>query len=235
MSDYTPGQNFAAGQVLADTDLDNEFNAIATMSATKADKDGTLQTNLDADSVDGFDAADNGGLGTIPICSGTMQTGLNAEKVGGLTASDLNASAFNTGTALIFYQASAPSGWTKVANPSVDRVIGIGSAGGGGTIHGASSWAYSNYTVTVAAHTLTSDEIPPVSLSGATVAYFGSAGGTVGLVTAGTGNGASLTNASIIGGTTGGGGGSHTHTGSTASRPSSYRPPILLCIIATKD
>ena len=237
MADYTRNYNFQANTTIQSSQVDEEFDDVATAIASKPDADTTLQTNLNADQVDGYDVSSSGGDGNIPVCGSTLQVGLNAEKLGGATLADISQAGFTTGTAMLFYQASAPSGWTKSSDPTVDRVIGVSSSGTGGSENSTTSWGASSgsYTVTVAAHTLTIAEVPAVTLSSGTLLYYSSAGGDSSVpYFTGTGNPASLTSTSLSG-TTDGGGGSHTHAGSTVIRHSSYRPPIRWVIICTKD
>jgi len=123
------------------------------------------------------------------------------------------------GTKMLFFQAAAPSGWTKdlVQN---DKVVRVTTGSGGGT---GGNWTITG--LTVQGHTLTIGEIPshnhtydkPTNIQ----VYNGA--------------GASQAVSDISqGSTTGsaGGGGSHTH-GITAG--SSWRPAYIDCIICTKN
>lgn len=230
MADYTRNYDFQAGDTISSSQVDEEFNDIATAIATKPDADGTVQSSLNADQVDGYHAADNGGTGTIPVCSGTMQTDLNAEMVGGLKASDITQSGFVSGTQMLFHQSSAPSGWTKNAAPSIERAIGINTSRTGGSDNSESSWQNANFSVTIASHTLTTSEVPAVSVTSANAIVSG--GSTPGWTTTTT-TGTPISPFTL--GLTNGGGGSHTHAGSTVLMSSSYRPPIRWVIVCTKD
>jgi hypothetical protein len=65
-----------------------------------------------------------------------------------------------SGTAMVFYQASAPSGWTSVAGPN-DRALRVVSAGGsGGTGGGSNSFSTVFAQTVVGSHTLTTAEMP---------------------------------------------------------------------------
>ena len=231
MADYTRNYDFQSGDVISSSQVDEEFNDIATAIASKPDADTTLQTSLNADQVDGYHAADDGGDGTIPVCSGDVQTNLNAEMVGGLTASDIGTAGFASGTAMLFYQSSAPSGWTKSSNPSIDRCIGVSSSGTGGSDNSETSWASSDFTVTINGHTLTTDEVPAVSVAAAN-AVSSSVGASTGWETALVTSRDAL---SFTVGLTNGGGGAHGHSGSTVASQSDYRVPIRWVIICTKD
>lgn len=242
MADYTRNYDFQSGTVISSSQVDAEFNDIATAIATKPDADGSVQSSLNADQVDGYHAADNGGTGTIPVCSGTMQTNLNAQFVGGLAASDIGQSAFDTGTAMLFYQATAPTGWTLSSAPSIDRVVGISSDNAnGGSQNATGTWVSSDFNLTINGHTLTSSEIPAVSVTngdigGVSEATIPGGGASKGLVavTAARASSTLVTGISMPAGTTAGGGGSHTHTGLVETQ-SDYRPPIRWCVTATKD
>ena len=69
-------------------------------------------------------------------------------------------SEFPSGTRMVFYQASAPAGWTQVTSAQVDNAMlrVVSNAGGG---HGGStspiSWTHSHGT---SPHTLTVDQMP---------------------------------------------------------------------------
>lgn len=63
------------------------------------------------------------------------------------------------GTAMVFYQASAPAGWTSVALN--DRALRVVSAGGtGGTGGGTNAFSTVMAQTTVGNHTLTTTEMP---------------------------------------------------------------------------
>ena len=144
------------------------------------------------------------------------------------------AQSFPAGTVMCFYQAAAPTGWTKSTAVN-DKVIRVVSGGTGGSTGG--SWTITG--VTVDSHTLVESEIPahnhgitdpghahslPTNPA-ASGNYFGEA------ATSGT---ASNTNANTTGITinnTGGGGG-HTH-GLTSD--AAWRPAYADVILATKD
>jgi len=59
-----------------------------------------------------------------------------------------------SGTRMVFYQASAPTGWTKVSTIN-DRVLRVVSGTGGGT---GGNWRISG--ISVSGHTLTTSEMP---------------------------------------------------------------------------
>lgn len=151
--DFQPNTTIVSSQV------DDEFNQLVSTINDLPEKDGTLQSNLNADLLDGFHASNSGGTNTVPVCvSGTIQTNLNADLLDGQHASDIAAAAFDVGTKMLFYQASPPSGWTEVSKPT-DHVLGWKSGQAGGTTV-ANDWELTGFTFGVGSHTLTLAELP---------------------------------------------------------------------------
>ncbi len=223
--DFQPDTDILSGQV------DEELNQLVEAVNDRAEKDGSLQANLNADELDGFDASETGGTGTIPVCNGDLQVDLNAEFLGGLSASDFADAGFPAGTALPFYQVTPPAGWTPVARPSVDSVLAWGKTAAGGALNSATWLDIVNHlAVTVNSHVLTTAEIPAHSHE--TTFLVGGSGPAVSSLT----SQAASTNEGITSGLTGGGGG-HTHTTSVGgvANPSTWRPPIAWIVVATKD
>jgi hypothetical protein len=226
--------DFQEGDTIDPTEVDNEYNQLVETVNDLPDKDGTIQTSLNADLLDDYHASIVGGTGTIPVCNGDLQVDLNAEFVGGLAASDLADAGFPAGTRMVFAQAAVPAGWTIASAPAVDRVLGWASgAGTGGTNNGQTSWGNlgTYYGVYTLGHILTVDEIPAHTH---TVAYvLGSGGGLTGLEVIGVGTGTGST-ATV----TTGGGNDHDHTAGLqdgASSSTLYRPPIHWIVIGTKN
>jgi hypothetical protein len=216
--------------------------------------------NTDLDTIDAlFDAGPvlkitRGGTGIASatayavLCGGTTTTGafqsvasvgtagqiLTSNGAGALPTFQAAGGGFSAGTAMMFVQTAAPTGWTKSTthNDKVLRVVS-GSASSGGTT--AFSTVFANQTPTITtsglsagATTLTSGQIPshthtivratdPCS-PGTAAANGGFAGG-------------SLTTSST------GGGGSHTHSisGSATSSAITLNVQYVDVIIATKD
>jgi hypothetical protein len=149
-----------------------------------------------------------------------------------LSAGTLSASGgFAAGTAMMFVQTSAPTGWTKSTthNDKALRVVS-GSASSGGS--SAFSTVFTNQTPTIttsglsaAATTLSTTQIPSHThtYTGRGVANYGGACGDVGYTSANTGST--------------GGGGSHTHSisGSATSSAITLNVQYVDVIIATKD
>lgn len=149
--------DFQAGTTIQSSQIDDEFNQLISTINALPDKNGVLQTNLNADLLDGFHAAAAGGDQKIPICDAdVLQVALNADLLDGLHASDISSAAFAVGTKLPFYQANVPGGWDLVAAPT-DHVFSWKSGAVGGT-NVANSWTISG--ISVAAHTLLEAEIP---------------------------------------------------------------------------
>ena len=141
---------------------------------------------------------------------------------------------FAPGTAMLFAQTAAPTGWTKSTthNDKALRVVS-GSASSGGS--SAFSAIFTSRTpagsVTVDGTTLTESQIP--AHAHATTAYngnitgsFSNAGGVSAVTYL---SSASITSSSI------GGGGSHTHTGSFTGTAMDFAVQYVDVIIATKD
>jgi len=107
------------------------------------------------------------------------------------------------GTNMVFYQASAPSGWTSVALN--DRALRVVSAGGsGGTGGGSNAFSTVFAQTVVGSHTLSTAEIP--SHSHAIQEITGCCGGTTKTAQA-------TASVDVVASTDGaGGGGSHNHS-----------------------
>jgi hypothetical protein len=136
----------------------------------------------------------------------------------------ITALGFPSGTAMIFAQTAAPTGWTKSTthDNKALRVVS-GSAGSGGTVDFTTAFAARAIDGTVGSTTLTTTQIPSHTHSYTTNAGTLAAGSKTGSAT---GNAASTTGAT-------GGGGSHNHsfTGTAIDLAVKY----VDVIIATKD
>ena len=138
-----------------------------------------------------------------------------------------NNAVFPSGTQMVFYQDTAPPGWT-IQDTLNDKLLMVtkGSAAGGrtgGTSSG--SWTITGGSVTVAGHTLTIAEMPSHTHTYASIM----AGGSSSDAPDGSHN---------RGGnrTTGATGGGHAHShGATFSHNGSWRPAAYNVIIAKKD
>ena len=137
--------------------------------------------------------------------------------------------AIPSGTKMLFYQDTAPTGWT-IQSTLNDKLVYVtkGSAAGGqtgGTIHSTGSWTISGFAANVGDTTLTINQIPSHYhqeamglFSGATYPYraWGQAIYTGTLNTEATG-----------------GGQAHSHT--MASHNGTWRPAAYCCIICSKN
>lgn len=145
-----------------------------------------------------------------------------------------NAAAFPAGTAMMFVQTAAPTGWTKSTthNDKALRVVsGTASSGGSAaftTAFGTPSVSGS-LSGTVGATTLTTAQMPSHNhtLNSSQANAYGSLGNNA----SGAYGGGTVTTAST------GGGGSHTHSfsGSLSSATAAINVQYVDVIIATKD
>ena len=135
-----------------------------------------------------------------------------------------------SGTKMLFYQDTAPSGWT-IDNTLDDKLVYItkGSAASGqtgGGVHSSGTWTQPNHTHSTPDHTLTVDEIPSHRHGiGSTVAA-ASVGGTVNNASASLSYYSTYT----------GGGKAHNHgsTGDGASA-NTWRPAAYNFIVCSKN
>lgn len=149
--------DFQPGNTIQSSQIDDEFNQLVSTINSLPDKNGVVQTNLNADLLDGFHIGVAGGEQTVPLCDAdVIQVALNADLLDGQHAADIAAAAFDVGTKIPFYQALAPGGWSIVAAPT-DHILGWKTGQAGGTIV-ANSWTLSGTTVN--GTTLTESQIP---------------------------------------------------------------------------
>jgi hypothetical protein len=166
---------------------------------------------------------------TLPSADGTSGQVLQTNGSGVL--SFVTGGGFPSGTAMMFVQTAAPTGWTKSTthNDKALRVVS-GAASSGGTT--AFSTVFTDQTPTIttsglsaAATTLTTPQIPSHTHTGGAANSIdpSATGGTV------------VTSLANTGAT--GGGGSHTHslTGSATSSAITLNVQYVDVIIATKD
>ena len=115
--------NHASGDVIEANEINEEFNQLITEVNGKPNADTTLQSTFNADQVDGFDADPDGTAGGLAVNNGTLMTNLDADTVDGYHASDLQAGAFATGTRMVFWNNQTffdnnLGGWTDVTPTS---------------------------------------------------------------------------------------------------------------------
>jgi hypothetical protein len=139
----------------------------------------------------------------------------------------LTISPIPAGTKMLFYQDTAPTGWT-IENTLNDKLVFItkGSAAGGqtgGAAHSTGSWTISGFSANVGSHTLTIAEMPSHThtySAPSTATLAGSEGPAI---------------RSIVASTTGAAGGGAGHVHPMATHDGTWRPAAYNCIIATKD
>jgi hypothetical protein len=186
----------------------------------------------------GQDILDSGGASSVTTLQGQILAAVRA-------------SAFPSGTKMLFAQTAAPTGWTKdiTHNDKALRVVS-GTASSGGSTAFSTVFASRTPAGTVGGHTLTTSEIPSHTHTGTSATdgahthgtsfggnspYFGGGSGYGGMASSGI---AAVTNSSgshthTFTTDASGSGGSHTHswTGSAMDFAVSY----VDVIVATKD
>ena len=194
-----------------------------------------ISSSISDDTVVAADLADDIAIsttGTIDISGGTFTTSTAQKQA-------ISATAFASGTKMLFNQTAAPTGWTKDTssnNNSALRVV-TGTAGTGGSQDFTSAFgATISVAISNAAHTLTTSEIPAHSHQ----MYFFPQGSSYNSSYPGL-PGHSGGSQSASGSTLGtGGGGSHTHSNTlsgTGSSGSTHNLSVKYVdvIVATKD
>lgn len=172
---------------------------------------------------------------TVSVSGAAAPTAGQVLKATGPTAAAWQThSEFATGTAMLFAQTAAPTGWTKSTthDNKALRVVS-GTAGSGGST--AFTTVFASRTpagsVTVGGTTLTESQIPAHTHTTSAYNSYGtgsydSAGGSSAINYV---SGSSITSSST------GGGGSHTHTGSFTGTAMDFAVQYVDVIIATKD
>ena len=125
---YSDLQAAAIGEIPDNTIT--EAKLASTYSTTVAKKDGTTQTNLNADQLDGYHASSFG------LKNGNVQTNLNAEKLGGSTLAQVMARAssyFTTGTVTITKNSSYQTSGTLSLGYTPSLVVLVQFPGTSGT------------------------------------------------------------------------------------------------------
>tara|TARA_R110002012_G_scaffold305276_1_gene509350 strand:+ start:2843 stop:3529 length:687 start_codon:yes stop_codon:yes gene_type:complete len=155
MSDYSKSVNFAskdalstgdANKVVKGSEIDTEFNNIATAIATKQNATDTLAVNYGGTGV-----TSSGASGNVLMSNGSSWT---------------SAALIPTGSVMLFYQSAAPTGWTKSTthNDKAIRVVSGSGGGSGGSVAFETAFASQTPAGSIggatASHTLTVSEIP---------------------------------------------------------------------------
>ena len=163
---------------------------------------------------------------TLDVSGGTLTTSTAQKQT-------ISATAFASGTKMIFNQTAAPTGWTKDTSNNNDSALRVvtGSASTGGSVAFATAFASQTiaaHSLSVAGHTLTTSQMPSHNHS-YTCPYITGKGY----------NGGLPRSCSTQGGTTGstGGGGSHSHSisGSQTHAAIDLAVKYVDVIVATKD
>jgi len=228
---------FVAGDPILASEVNGELDAIITELNDKPDANGVIQTTLNADLLDDYHASLVGGDDTIPVCkAANIQIDLNTDLLDGLHASDISQAAFVSGTTLIFYQAAAPTGWSKVTGFGHDYHLSMNDSAVGGVKFGAlSAWDLSGITGTVDAHVLTIVELPAhghaIDMDSGPINPVNTETVDVGAgVTVIKGMGTGFRNTTVVGTNTG-----HSHTLTGVTGDGVWRPPTAWVIACTKD
>lgn len=219
------------GTTAVTVDASQNVGVGTTSPGSKLDVKGTLRLSGSSSGYVGVAPAAAAGSTTytLPSADGTNGQFLSTNGTG--TLSWGSAGSFAAGTAMLFVQTAAPTGWTKSAthNDKALRVVS-GSASSGGTTAFSTVFANQTPTITnglsVSATTLTTTQIP--SHTHSVPSAGGGCGPTAAQITNGTG---SFSTGSA------GGGGSHTHSlsGSVTSSAITLNVQYVDVIIATKD
>jgi len=208
----SPADADLGGQIKFDMENDNNQQFTAATVHSKA--------------TDVSDGTEDGQLLLQTMVAGTLATNMTigettvSFKVNGTAVANQG---FAEDTALVFWQASAPTGWTK-STANTDKALRVTSGSGGGTggsVAFETAFASQSVSGTTGATTLATSQIPSHThaIRGATVAS-GSAQYSAG-ASAGTNSAAA------------GGGGSHTH--SFSSSAIDLDVSYLNVIVCTKD
>jgi hypothetical protein len=225
----------------------NGSSGVPTFRAVVAADIPTLNQNTTgtASNVTGIVAIANGGSGqTTATAAFNALAPSQASNSGKYLTTDgtntswvtVSSGGFTAGTAMLFQQTSAPTGWTKQTthNDKALRVVS-GTASSGGTT--AFSTVFANQTPTIttsglsaAATTLAESQIPSHTHTVPVKTGTGGNAGTTPVTTTFVSNGTVTSNAT-------GGGGSHTHSisGSATSSAITLNVQYVDLIIATKD
>lgn len=171
-------------------------------------------------------------LWTLPTADGTTGQALTTDGAGALSWASAGGG-FASGTAMLFAQTSAPTGWTKSTthNDKALRVVS-GTASSGGTTAFTSVFASRTPSGTVGATTLTTAQIPSHAHRISTNPRIGYSTFTNWINSSYSASGTSTTN-HPVGSDNTGGGGSHDH--SFTANPMDFAVQYVDVIIATKN
>ena len=156
--------------------------------------------------------------GNLPAISGASLTGIQP---------------FPSGTKMVFFQASAPTGWTQdtANNDKALRVVSGTGGGAGGSTGFSSAFTHTHSdSFASAAHTLTTSEIPSHAHGIYGVENDGGGGGAGERPTRGS---ALMSSTNLVESV--GGGGSHSHTLSGSVTSATIAPYYIDVIVCSKD
>lgn len=208
-----------------------------TFAASTVIESAKMNTNFD--DIETYINNRNSGAATWDVMNATAAT------IGALTLTSLNF--IPSGTKMVFYQASAPTGWTAVAvNDKFLRVVTAAGTGGttGGSIAASASLAHTHSISASGTHThSTPAHVHPLDHDGAE----GNSGSSGDFVVSADSDGANLevstgtagvqrrieNQTTSSGSGTSGAGGDHDHGGATGSSGGVYAYADV--VIATKD
>jgi hypothetical protein len=223
-ADSIDTEHYAAGSV--------DATALASNAVTEAKINSGAVTNakLGADAVTGAkiadDAINEARLEVSNAGSNGQFLAKQSGNTGGLTWTTVVSEDYiPDGSVMAFFQANAPTGWTKVTTQN-DKMLRVVSGTGGGT-GGSAAVSSPAHNISAAAHTLATSEMPSHTHGGV-----GTSLGTTNMRSGGNGNWYYL-GTSLSTGNTGsaGSGGSHSHNTSG----SITTPQYIDVIICSKD
>lgn len=142
------------------------------------------------------------------------------------TAAEIQNGVFQPGTQVVFYQASAPTGWTQVTSVN-DRALRVVAGAGGGQGGGWAITGLNKGSMYVAGHALTQAQLPDYDLG---VQALSVVSGNRWYTTVGG------TGASPVGVRSGGSNQAHAHgLGGAPSHDGNWRPAYIDVIVCSKD
>jgi hypothetical protein len=205
--DHTTSGLTATDAQAAIDELDGRIDSAATVVSGVIDDVDTLTTDLD--NLTTTVSGNSGDISTLQSDVDAIEV-LNAAQTARLDALDaevaaIDSSSFDTGTKMLFYQASAPTGWTKQTADN-DKAIRVVS-GTGGTSAGSNNFSTVMAQTTVGATTISTSTMPSHSHTYPADTSTGGIGtNSAGRIDSNNSVSANPSTSSV------GGGGSHTHS-----------------------
>jgi hypothetical protein len=206
-----------------------ELNILDGVTATTAELnilDGVTATASELNRLDGVTAT----TAELNILDGVTATASELNLLDGrtLTSTDDKIDAFPAGTDTVFYQAAAPTGWTKSTanNDAALRVVSGSSGGSAGGTHGLSSPPSTAHVHETVSHALSLAEIPAHTHTSISIV---SAGGAGPLNAGGDYKSQSTATGSA------GSGSAHSHGDTVTASPTQFAPKYVDVIICSKS